>query len=101
LHDRQESWTRQLDRVTCSTRRRLNFWSEKELMFERGYRRRAWALIVLQQRVDNALNTCGSRASRRSSRSRMSEAYLERDRVRPRRRRRADVITGAQAKVER
>ncbi len=47
-----------LDRTTFSTSRMMDFFSVKELTAQTGYAPRDWALYVLKELVDNALDAC-------------------------------------------
>lgn len=45
-------------RTTFSTSRRLDFFSVKELTAQIGHARSAWALVLLKELLDNALDAC-------------------------------------------
>jgi DNA topoisomerase VI subunit B len=47
-----------LERETFTTSRLLEFFSEKELSMQIGFRRPDWALALLKELIDNALDAC-------------------------------------------
>lgn len=48
----------QLNRTTMATSRLMDFCSEKELTAQTGHSREDWALVVLKELMDNALDAC-------------------------------------------
>ncbi len=47
-----------LNRTTFRTSRRMDFCSRKELIAQTGHEPEAWPLVILKERVDNALDAC-------------------------------------------
>jgi DNA topoisomerase VI subunit B len=49
-----------LTRTTFETSRALEFFSERELIMQMGFERRAWPIALLKELLDNALDACES-----------------------------------------
>lgn len=47
-----------LERITFSTSRAMDFFSEGELVSQTGHSRREWPLVIVKELVDNALDAC-------------------------------------------
>jgi len=52
------SQTAKLERITFSTSRLLDFFSEKELVTQTGHEMREWSLVFIKEAIDNALDAC-------------------------------------------
>src|SRR5712692_9393680 len=47
-----------LDRTTFTTKRTLEFFTEKELQMQIGHERARWPIALVRELIDNALDAC-------------------------------------------